>query len=369
MREYYWGRHGPRIAKTIEHLIAEFDDEHFLLRRDLHALRDDEAVLRNIAGRLRNLVCRSSGTEGLLWRLVNELNVSDRIPLICPKSVNLDHSLNRGVVFEKLTYCRPEFGPPWFRSASYSLYEVIKTCEPIYVPSIHEPHLTHEWLIKEVAQQIGVCHVEGGVSPALEKILAVSGAGFRPLAQVLAFDAELTLQIGERILDAAEASGLHRRTRRAAPTGDVSIVAVVNPRSNLAGAIKLCSLRSYVSEADIELRVSPASASFTLFKRGIAVREITAPLSADTSFDGPFGVALCYSSNLRRIRLISSAQSIIESPCACDIGWLEERELGHWGDGNADSVTVSEFFHAARIGIVAGQVSPEDLGKMCNGII
>jgi hypothetical protein len=53
--------------------------------------------MKIVASELRNLVCMSSGTEGLLWRLIDELGVFDEIPLAGGGTVNRDHPLAVGM--------------------------------------------------------------------------------------------------------------------------------------------------------------------------------------------------------------------------------------------------------------------------------
>ena len=83
-----------------------------LLRGNLHGLRENLAYLKDISARLRVLVCSSSGTEGLLWRLVDELGVDDKIFLHVPGKLKRDHPLAKGLQFAIVPIQRGGKGNP-----------------------------------------------------------------------------------------------------------------------------------------------------------------------------------------------------------------------------------------------------------------
>src|SRR5437667_5716946 len=72
-----------RVPRTTAELLQALDEQVYLLRISLHGLREDRAHLRPLAVGLRTLICKSSNTEGLLWRMVDQLHVSDEIMLEC----------------------------------------------------------------------------------------------------------------------------------------------------------------------------------------------------------------------------------------------------------------------------------------------
>ena len=66
-----------RPRKTLARKLRDLDDHlHFLKESLLKLATGDLAYLKPMAAELRVLVCKSSGTEGLLWRLAEELNLS-----------------------------------------------------------------------------------------------------------------------------------------------------------------------------------------------------------------------------------------------------------------------------------------------------
>jgi hypothetical protein len=73
-----------RIPKTLSQKLDDLDAHLFIIRDHLSKLNESSSHLKILSAELRTLVCRSSGTEGLLWRLVDELKIDDRIFLHVP---------------------------------------------------------------------------------------------------------------------------------------------------------------------------------------------------------------------------------------------------------------------------------------------
>ena len=102
----------PRIPKTLEDKIGDLDSHLFLLREHRQGLSESRSHLKGMAAELRTLICYSSGTEGLLWRLVDELNVDDRLFLHIPGRLRRDHPLAQGLQFYIVPIQREGNGPP-----------------------------------------------------------------------------------------------------------------------------------------------------------------------------------------------------------------------------------------------------------------
>ena len=206
-----------RVPRTADDLIAALDHHQYLLRDSLYSLKADPAHLKTLATQLRTLICLSTGTEGLLWRVADELGVSDEIELQVGESVNRDHPLNRALEVWCLPFHRPEQGLPGPPAQRIRLREVIKKCEAIYVSQISDRVFTHELLIGAIAGQIGAAHEAEGIDHSLVKLNRVLVNHRQLYFGVLAFDAELTLQIGERVLDCAERTRGFRRASGSIP--------------------------------------------------------------------------------------------------------------------------------------------------------
>jgi hypothetical protein len=156
-----------RIARDLPERLSALDDHQYLLRQHLHGIGEDKAHVKVLASELRTLVCRSSGTEGLLWRLADTLSVSDEIELFCGGSVKRDHPIVAGMVLGTVPLHRAEDCPPNAPPPEvHRLRDVIKEDEAIYVPEIKHRILTgappntkgqiftHELLIKAIAEQM-----------------------------------------------------------------------------------------------------------------------------------------------------------------------------------------------------------------------
>ena len=134
-----------RVAKPLEQRLRDLDDHLYLLTMGLDGLRQDHAFIKSIAAELRTLVCFSSGTEGLLWRLADELGVSDMMKLKWFSGVNRAHPRAQGMLFCVLPLDRPDKGYPEVEANDVPLRHIIKECTAVY---ISEQELTHEYLIK-----------------------------------------------------------------------------------------------------------------------------------------------------------------------------------------------------------------------------
>ena len=143
-----------RIEKTLHGKLSDLDDHLYLLRDNLHRIGQDKAHLKVLSAELRTLICYSSGTEGLLWRLVEELHVSDAVHLQLAGGLDPNHPLAKNMHVAIIPIKRAGLGPddPKLAPRHYSLKWVIKEHEAVFVSG---RSITHEWLIKTVSQQIG----------------------------------------------------------------------------------------------------------------------------------------------------------------------------------------------------------------------
>jgi hypothetical protein len=313
-----------RFPRSLEEKLRALDDHLFLLRKELEGLLKGElAHLKVIAAELRTLVCHSDRFDGLLWRLADELNVSDDVFLCEGARVNRDHPFARSLQFFGGRNFRGERGPDWLPRVWESLRYVFENWEAIYVPSVSDIEITHEYLIKAVAQQIGSAHEDEGLEPILARLRQVLLSGMESYAHVLVFDADLTLQMGERVLDTAESQMAYRRRDRASPAGELTLLARLGVREMLVPRIQLITARSLVSEFEIRITLGPLGISLTAKKRGVDKCHLELPYP-DVVDD--FVVAICYSSRLRSLRVLLN--DVDQRPAfACDLGWLEALEI------------------------------------------
>lgn len=202
----------PRIPKSLKGKLIALDDHLYLLAEATGRLAGGEtAYLKSLAAELRVLVCHSSRTEGLLWRLAEELRVPDTVHVHLPGDVDRDHPLARGLSFAFIPIFRAGEGDPRLAAVHHSLRSIIKECDAVFVS---QRGYTHEKLIKAVAEQMGSAHEDEGVDPHLVELGAMLLGNRSPLTHILVSDSEYVLEVGNRVLDStAESLGFRRKVR------------------------------------------------------------------------------------------------------------------------------------------------------------
>lgn len=201
-----------RIPKTLYRKLQDLDDHFYLLEGALTKLPAvDDVYLKSLAAELRVLVCHSSGTEGLIWRLADELDIQDWVNVHLAGNVDQGHPLAEGLDFAFVPIFRAGQGDPRLTPAYYSLKGIVKECQAIFVS---RKGYTHEQLIKAVAQQMGSAHEDDSVEEYLVDLSETLILNKAPLVEVLASDADLVLEVGSRILEAATQNlGFSRKHR------------------------------------------------------------------------------------------------------------------------------------------------------------
>jgi hypothetical protein len=350
------GKH-PKVPKTLERKLLDLDDHLFLLREHLHCLRQGEAHLKALSAELRVLICFSSNTEGLLWRLVDELEVSDKLYLHVAGELKNEHSLARGIHLALMPIQYGGLGHPQLPPNYYSLRDLIKEHEAVFISG---KGLTHEYLIKVIAQQMGSAHEDNGIEPTLVELGQIFFNGVEPYVPILAMDAKLTLQVGERVLEEAEEKVGFKRQTRAKDYGNLSIVVRFGLRQTVAGRIPLFRMRSYVSEVEIACLSGPLSLVFEVKKKGNVVKEIYAQYPDEWQFNTDAVFVFSYCSHKRLAHAISNDKSQ-DDGIECDIGYFHANEI------RLEEVTkgYEEFVYKQFVLSYAQLLSPKD----CLGIL
>jgi len=312
-----------RIPKTLEQKLSDLDAHIFLLREHRRGLGESVAHLKAVSAELRALTCFSSDTEGLLWRLADELRVNDNIFLHVPGRLKPDHPLAKALHFAIVPIQRGGKGDPKLPPDYYSLKYIIKDCEALIVAG--KP-MTHEYLIKALAQQMGTAHEADGLEPALVDLKSILINGIEPFVPTLSTDAELTLEVGERILEHAEQHVGFRRQHHRHNYGNVSIALRLHMKKLLAGRISLVSFRSYISDVDIVCFASPTGVIFNLNKHGKHIGELlsTYPNDWEPGHDAVFVFSYCSATRQTRTITNGDAHEIVDS---LDLGWLHASDL------------------------------------------
>lgn len=321
-----------RNAKSIEQKLVDLDAHIYLLRQHLHKLRDSKSHLKVIAAELRTLVCKSSGTEGLLWRLADELKVGDLVALHLPGKLKQDHPLVRGLEFMIVPIFRAGKGDPRLVPGNYSFRAVIKDTEALV--ALGKP-LTHEYLIKAVAQQMGTAHEDDGLEPALVQLSAIFVNGVEPYLGVLAMDAELTLEVGERVLEVAESRGLLHRPSHSHDQGNVSVVVRVCRKQHLDSRVQLFRFHSYTSGVTVIGLATPTGVLFQLSKRKQPIVELLAPYPESCTLGEDAIAVLSYCSRTGEVSNRSSQPSewcgvFCKYPMYVTLHYKDDRRLYGW---------------------------------------
>lgn len=203
-----------RPKKTLARKLRDLEDHlHFLNESLAKLVSGDEAYLKPLAAELRVLACKSSGTEGLLWRVLDELKVNDAVHLQLAGNLDRDHPLTQNLQFLFAPVRRAGYGDPRLPPGQYSLKAIIKECEAAVVSGTG---YTHEKLIRAVAEQMGSAHEDDGAAPHLIELIGTVVSDQPAIVTVLVSDSELVLEVGERALSAAAAKGDFVRRMRPA---------------------------------------------------------------------------------------------------------------------------------------------------------
>jgi hypothetical protein len=173
----------------------------------------DDAYIKSLATELRVLVCLASGTEGLLWRICEELQVHDEVYVHLAENLDRDHPLAQNLQFLFVPVKRAGTGDPRLVPDHYSLRTIIKECGALVVSGVE---YTHENLIRKVAEQMGSAHEDEGVEPHIIELSETILLNQPALIHVFISDAELVLEVGERILSNAAEKGEFIRQNRPA---------------------------------------------------------------------------------------------------------------------------------------------------------
>jgi hypothetical protein len=355
-----------RIARDLPERLSALDDHQYLLRQHLHGLSEDKAHVKVLASELRALACHSSNTEGLLWRLADTLSVSDEIELFCGRSVNRNHPLAVGMVLGTVPVHRAEDCPPNAPPPEmHRLRDVIKEDEAIYLPEIKHQILTgtppdikgliftHELLIKAVAEQMGGAHEDDGLEYRLACLQQVLVNQTELYVPILAYDADLVLQIVERVLDSAAAQcGFQRKDRRG--QGDMSISIRLASKQRLVGILPIASFSFPVSEVRVTCSAAPTSVRFTLEKRGEVVGVLDAAYPPEWEHKNDAVFTILYSSDEKQACVLTNDRVTFE-PVGCDLGYLDGREFRAPKLNNAASA-----FIAARNALIYSRCLTED---------
>lgn len=203
------------VPKTSDQLVSALEDHLFLLAQSLHGLGSgDAAYMRELAGKLRSIVCYSKGLEGLLWRVCDDVGADDTVHLRYPGKVDTTNPLTRGLGFVFAQVAPDGSGDKRVPLQPWRLREHLKIHEALYIDG---ESVTHEKLISAIANESGIAHEADGVSKIIAKANDILFGDVQPYFSILDSDARLSLEVGERVIRAAVANGYARRRAISSP--------------------------------------------------------------------------------------------------------------------------------------------------------
>lgn len=213
------------VQKELHHKLVELEDALADLAFDLHQIHDgDETKLRKIADELRGLILFSSGTDGLLIRMLEHFGIDDSI-MASGALAGDSFPADQGAVAVYRT--ATETG----ERKRVSFKKAVRT-ETLAVAAGNA--VTADRLIKAVAQKIGKAHYDDKVGDELAALAQVRTNGFTPLVSIFQEIAHHTVELGNRVLNCAHGAGYTRRrpvqnVDRMQPHGGPAIYMIVIP--------------------------------------------------------------------------------------------------------------------------------------------
>jgi hypothetical protein len=346
------------MKRPLAEKLEALDDHLFLLRDARHNGQRDDARFKVLASELRLLICKSSGTEDLLWRLTREMGVDERVHVHVPGTVNLLNPLAKGLQFLFMPLLRAGAGHPSVPVGHVSFRKLVKQSPAIFVDG---EHLTHQKIIGLVANQIGSSHEADNLNPKLQFLRRNLFINNRPsFFDILARDAEFTLEIGERVISRAEAAfSFKRKSRSREGYGDLSITIRLQLKHSVKEPICVATFESAVSNINVQIIMTETAIRYQFTKLAVAVGAVEAPLPAGWAPGTSAAFCISYSSAHQQARAIINDVPMqeVELP----LGFVDVREMVPMPTPET-SVLLKEF--------IAGHerlLRPDEVGRLAEG--
>ncbi|WP_417851624.1 hypothetical protein [Thalassoglobus sp.] len=336
-----------RIPKSLAGKLRDLDDHVFLLRSNINGLKNGESAhVKQIAAELRTLICFSSGTEGLLWRLTQALNVSDEIYVSAPYAIDRENPITHSMSFSLFHIQRGELVPEMFHPQVHSLKEIVKEYEAIYLSSLKDKFITHELLIKSIAQQMGSAHEDDGIDSDLVRLLNVQVNGNPSFLNILLIDAEFTLEIAERVLQESCRSGVYKRKLRKTGDGDLAVVLRYSLIDDFVSRCKAFSAKSFITGTEINVYWTSTGVELIVERYG---SEVFGSSIKTTTDDKEVFFVMNYSSKVQCGSVSVDGETVI-SEIDLPIGWIEARDLHFTWHDKIANYYVSPTFQVLLFG-------------------
>ncbi len=212
-----------QIAKTNSQLLNALEEHLSTLVPMLAGLQSgDAAHVKDIATKLRLLICGSSGQQGLLWDLSEKVKARDTFQIRYAKIDANNHFVTRGLqVFDSHKLANAPGTPIPLREVS--LREHISSHEIAFIDGVG---LTYRELIKEMAEHSGTAHETPGISREMAKANAIRVGDVQPFVPLVDRVSRWTLDFGEIVIQQAVDLGYSRRRPAATPPPEINLESI-----------------------------------------------------------------------------------------------------------------------------------------------
>ena len=212
-----------QVAKTSAQLLNALEDHLSTLVPMLVGLqRGDAAHVKDIATKLRVLICGSSGQHGLLWDLGEKMQANDTFQIRYAGKVDTNNPLTHKLQLIDNHALANMPGTP-FPLEPISLREHITAHEAVFIDGVS---LTYKELIKEMAEHSGTAHETPGVSREMAKANAIRIGDVQPCMPIVDRVARWTLAFGEIVIQQAVSQGYVRRRPVATPPPEIPLESI-----------------------------------------------------------------------------------------------------------------------------------------------
>jgi hypothetical protein len=173
---------------------------------------------------------------------------------------------------------------------------------------------------------MGSSHEDDDIELSLATLNQMLINGTQPYIPILVTDSQLVLQVGERVLNAAEGSPGYSRKVRGPEYGNFSVVLRMGYYEILTSKMTVVALRSFVAEVDLLISLSETDIVCEARKGGKEVKrlDLKHPSNWEPKVDAVLIVS--YSSKAKQIHAIVNGQSQ-DDGVSCDIGWVHAEDL------------------------------------------
>ncbi len=303
-----------RIPKPILRLITDLDSHLFILRRDLKQLGKVDSSLKVITTELRVLVCLSSGTEGLLWRLTNLLNVPDNV-FVQTEDFDQDNKFFNKLSLAMFPIRRGSSEKHPIPSKFRSLKHIIRNMDAL---ACDGKVISHEKLIKSISQQMGSAHECDGIDKFLVKLISNKINDQESFIPIIKMDSQLVLEVGERVINHAIKKYNFVREVQVRNQGDLSLVFSYPTKKIVPDGTEIFAWRSAISDVKITARTKNDLVEFEIIKSDKIITVMTSPIQLSRGYSF-FTLSYCSSAKKARTLVdnVISTEKDIEG-----LGWI-----------------------------------------------